>query len=280
MSKLNQRLLMGTLSLILVLISVYFSTSPYFRPFFPILTTAFICCTVWEYCQMAFHKGYSPLNGLSIICSACYTFAVFFSTQTPYARAFPEICLLLTLGAFFVYYFYKGKDPLANIAVSIFPIVYLSIPLSCIISINYFQFPEGSLQDGRLWLLYAIATTKMADVGGYVFGKQFGTRLLSPMISPNKTWEGAIGGLICAIITSVLFSLVLPISGIAAIILGLLIAMLAQFGDLAESLLKRDTGFKDSNQMPGLGGTLDIADSLVFTIPFVYIFLLITHLSS
>lgn len=225
---------------------------------------------------MAFHKGYSPLNSLCIVSTIAYVFAVFFGTQIAKARPLAEIVLILSLAGFFIYYFVKGKEPLVNTALSLFTLAYLAIPLSCIIRINYFEFPASFPEDGRLWLLYTLMVTKMTDVGGYFIGKQWGRNLLSPMISPKKTWEGAIGGLLCAVLTSYLFTYLIGLSGIASVILGILIAILAQFGDLAESLLKRDAGVKDSSHMPALGGSLDIVDSLVFTLPFVYIFLLIT----
>lgn len=279
MSALTQRLLVGAGTVITVLFCIYFSTTPYIQALFPIITTAFISTAVWEYCQMAHHKGNAPLSNLSIIGTVLFIVSVFFSTQTSYANALPQIVLLLSLAATFFYYFFKGKDPLNNIALTLFPIGYLAMPLSCILMINYFEFSEPDFwgHDGRVWLLYAIATTKMTDIGGYFFGKLFGSRLLSPIISPKKTWEGAIGGLICAVITSVAFTKLIDLSVVAAIILGVCIAILAQFGDLAESILKRDTGVKDSSHIPGLGGTLDIVDSLVFTLPFVYLFLVIVH---
>lgn len=279
MSALTQRLLVGTGSIISVLICVFFSTSPYFRPFFPILTAAFISTAVWEYCQMAYHKGHAPLSGLCITGTVLYVLSVFFALQTPYAKSFPQISLFLILATVFLYYFFKGRDPLVNTALTLFPIGYLAIPLSCIISINYFPFSDATTwgHDGRLWLLYAAATTKMFDIGGYFFGKQMGRHLLSPMISPKKTWEGAIGGLSFALITSVLFTNLIEMSIPTALLLGVAIAILAQFGDLAESILKRDTGVKDSSHMPGLGGSLDMVDSLVFTLPFVYLFLVLTH---
>lgn len=282
MSALTQRLLVGTGTIISVLICVFFSTSPYFRPFFPIIIAAFVSTAVWEYCQMAYHKGHAPLSGLSIIGTVLYVVAIFFSTQTVHARAFPQIALLIILGVTFLYYFFKGKDPFVNTALTLFPIGYLAMPLSCLLTINYFQFSEPNSwgHDGRLWLLYATATTKMTDIGGYFFGKQFGSHLLSPVISPKKTWEGAIGGLVCAVLTSIAFTSLIDMSLVAAVFLGICIAILAQFGDLAESILKRDTGVKDSSHMPGLGGTLDIVDSLVFTLPFVYLFLIYAHAGS
>ena len=276
MSPMNERLLVGSGIFLLVIISIFFSTFHYFHPIFVVLTGALIGTAVWEYCQMAFHKGYAPLTVLSVISTVVYVFAVFLATKNPWLQSLPEIVLTVTIAGFFVYYFFKGKEPLVNTALSLFPIAYLAIPLSCIIRINYFDFPAHLPQDGRLWLLYGVMVTKMTDVGGYFVGKKWGRTLLSPMISPNKTWEGAFGGLVCAVLTSYIFTYFIGLHWWAAVILGFVISLLAQFGDLAESLLKRDTGIKDSSHLPALGGSLDILDSLVFTLPFVYLFLLVT----
>jgi phosphatidate cytidylyltransferase len=139
---------------------------------------------------------------------------------------------------------------------------------------------------GLWWFLYLVLIVKMTDIGGYVFGKRYGKRLLAPYISPNKTWEGAFGGLFLGTLASVLFitnlghkmGIIPGGSGmLIALVLGLILSIAAQFGDLSESLLKREAGVKDSNQFPGLGGILDILDSLVFTSPILYVFLMISE---
>lgn len=274
MSTFSQRLLLGTATMIVVLLSIWFSSIPYFRLVFVALTALLICSAVWEYCQLALHKEYKPLTGASLAASLLYPFAVFLSISTHHAYPFPQLTLLLILAGVFLYYFFQGTNPLVNTALTLFPVGYLVLPLTCILSINYF-FPEGSHEgNGRLWLLYTIVTTKMSDVGGYFFGKQFGRIPLSPVISPKKTWEGTLGGVFCAALASYLFSSFMGISLVLSLFLGVWLAILAQFGDLAESLLKRDSGVKDSSHIPGLGGTLDVVDSLVFTLPFIYLFLL------
>ena len=133
-------------------------------------------------------------------------------------------------------------------------------------------------EDGIGWLIYLVAVTKMTDVGAYFVGKFFGKNKLPSELSPNKTLEGAIMGLVTATGTSIglyylaqhvhfdAFALTLSRS----VWLGLLIGILAQVGDLAESLLKRDAKVKDSNKIPGIGGVLDVLDSLLFTAPFTY----------
>jgi len=114
------------------------------------------------------------------------------------------------------------------------------------------------------------------DSGAYCFGRLFGKTKLAPTISPNKTWEGAAGGIFAALFVSYLISIVF--TGIYPLkywmIIGIIVAIFGTLGDLIESLLKRNAGVKDSgNFMPGHGGILDRFDSLIFIVPFVYVFM-------
>ena len=133
------------------------------------------------------------------------------------------------------------------------------------------------LDAGRDWLYLALFATFGSDTAAYFLGKAFGKHKLAPRISPGKTWEGAIAGLFGAVIISLLFTLPtplqLPLSYGHAILLGVLISVFGQIGDLAESLLKRNTGVKESgNLMPGHGGLLDRMDSVVFAGIVVYLY--------
>jgi len=131
------------------------------------------------------------------------------------------------------------------------------------------------LGDGTSLVLFLIATTKMGDVGAYLFGTRFGKTPLIPRISPKKSVEGAIGGFILTILTAAACrGLIGDVTYTQLIIIGLFIGILAQVGDLSESLLKRDCNIKDSgNLLPGMGGILDMADSLIFTAPAFYLYL-------
>jgi phosphatidate cytidylyltransferase len=133
----------------------------------------------------------------------------------------------------------------------------------------------ASLPTGLTTTLLAFFSIWAADIGAYVFGKFFGRTRLTD-ISPKKTVEGAVFGVLGSITVATLGSWYLnwaggPLSGMA---LGLLIGIASLLGDLTESMMKRDAGVKDSGQLiPGHGGILDRADSYVFTAPLIYYFM-------
>ena len=133
------------------------------------------------------------------------------------------------------------------------------------------------LADGRNWVFLAIFVTFGSDSAAYCIGKIMGKRKLAPTISPGKTWEGSIAGLVGAAAVSLLFLLPTPVKLTAylnwwqLIIIGLLVSVFGQLGDLIESLFKRNAGVKDSgNIFPGHGGMLDRMDSIVFAGVVVY----------
>jgi phosphatidate cytidylyltransferase len=112
--------------------------------------------------------------------------------------------------------------------------------------------------------------TWLSDTGAYLVGRSFGKRKLIPLVSPNKTWEGLIGGLVAATITGILCAWLfgLDINLLLAAAVGLIIAVVGVIGDLTESLIKRQAGVKDSGTLiPGHGGMLDRLDALLFTFP-------------
>lgn len=281
LSNLQQRLIISGLSVVCLLIIITASYNSLFAPFFALFTSAVIGLAQWEYYHIAKAKNCQPLVKIGIIGTVAYVFAIFLRAHFLWAVMLPEIVLGLILIGAFSYYFIKGTDPFVNLAITLFGIFYLTIPLSCLIDINYFH-SEPIVRDGRWALLYLLLVTKMTDTAAFFIGKKFGRRKLSPYISPKKTWEGAFGGLAGAMITSVVLYILFnlfsnnPPLGLTfwqSLWLSFLISIAGQFGDLAESLLKRDVGVKDSSHLPGLGGMLDIVDSLVFTSPLMYIFL-------
>ena len=156
-------------------------------------------------------------------------------------------------------------EALAAISATLLGVIYLGWFMSYLIRLRL-------LPNGAGLAAFLILVTKVGDVGAYLVGSGVGRHLLIPRISPHKTVEGFFGGLGASWLTAVSAH---PLLGVAswrhAVVLGLVLGLLAQAGDLAESLLKRDCQAKDSGQIiPGVGGALDLLDSLLFTLPVYY----------
>jgi len=170
-----------------------------------------------------------------------------------------------------VWRYRKPGGNLANIATGVFALFYVGLMLCFAVQMRVI-WGIGAL---AAWII----TVKMGDSGAYLVGRLFGRHKLAPLISPNKTIEGAVGALAFACLGSWLaFKLVVPFSDVSLeykpgpwwgwIAFGLLVGAAGIFGDLTESLLKRDVGRKDSSDwLPGFGGVLDILDSLLLSAP-------------
>ena len=130
-------------------------------------------------------------------------------------------------------------------------------------------------EDGLEWVVIVILATFATDTGAFLVGRAIGRRRMVPRISPGKTWEGAVGGWIAGVGAAVGLTVLLdvPLTQPEAVVLGALIGVAAQAGDLVESMLKRAADVKDSGTLiPGHGGVLDRLDSVVFAIVVVYYF--------
>ncbi len=291
---LTQRTLINGSSAVLIAIFIFFAEVSAFRWLFTAAVASIAATAIWEYDQLLKKKALTPATILSMVTAVFYVFAIFFKTQAPYTFLpalwphLPEIVLGLAFFGCFVQFTMVPNSPLLNISTSFFGIVYIAVPLGLFVRVIYF-FTFGGMEDPQLqgswWIVYLLAVTKSADVGGYFIGSYFGKRKLAHKLSPNKTLEGALGGLLAAILIS-LFICFLgkkvgdvfeSFSYIQALWLGALIGVVGQVGDLAESLLKRDAKVKDSNSIPGVGGILDMVDSLLFTAPLLYIFLRVVY---
>jgi phosphatidate cytidylyltransferase len=137
----------------------------------------------------------------------------------------------------------------------------------------------GLLSDGQVWLLVLVLTVWSFDTFAYLSGRTFKRGRFLNHISPNKTWSGVIGGTVAAIIVAGALATAAGQWLPGGLILGLLVAIAGQSGDVAESMLKRTAGVKDSgNLIPGHGGILDRVDSFLFAAPVVYGYLLVLAL--
>lgn len=278
-----KRFVTSAIALIVLVFVLSYSYCQYCHFVFGLFLIFIVLSALKEFYQLIEAKGIKPLKEIGMVGAAAYISSLTIGTLDPTWKLLPGMALTLTLLSGFVYFFYHENHALLRLSVTFFGLVYLALPLGVFISINYF-FPSGE-QDGRWWVFYTIAMTKISDTAAFFCGKAFGKHRLAISISPKKTVEGAIAGLVAA----VFISLIMPdisawVTGKTQIIipwtdrlvLGVLAGILAPLGDLSESLLKRDAGVKHSSALPGLGGILDMVDSLIFTAPLVYFYLLAT----
>ena len=262
--------------IIITLLAIVISLSDVFSFLFVILVTLLAVVGIWEYFQLAQLKKFAPNITLGITASVCIIFTTFLGTNFP-AMANTYWIIIIAASLLSLCYFRETDNPLANTAITIFGIVYVGLSLSLLIKIRYFDFQD---QSSIWWLIYLLAVTKMTDIGALFVGKKLGRHVLARQLSPDKTLEGSIGGIVSALVTSLLLTyfgkthqLEYITTWTQSIWLGAVVSIIGQIGDLAESSLKRDASVKDSNCLPGLGGILDMIDSLLFTIPTIYFFM-------
>jgi len=168
---------------------------------------------------------------------------------------------------------FNDTDPvLPRLCATLFGIVYVGISGSFLAQLRYLGGPLS----GVFALALVVAVTKGTDIGAYTFGKLIGRHLMTPKLSPKKTWEGAVGGLVFAVLFAHLMTwLEVAIRGQATLpsigpklLFALCVSVAGQLGDLAESMIKREAKVKDaSGVIPGFGGVLDILDSLFLAAP-------------
>lgn len=168
------------------------------------------------------------------------------------------------------------------ISTTLFGLMYVPWLLNFIQKINFFP---GIQDDGKFYVLYFILVTKFSDTGAYAVGSLIGRHKMIPRISPGKTWEGFGGAIVVSTAASLIFAHCfgdrMPgMNPLHAVILGVVLSSSAVIGDLIESLFKREAGVKDSGRLfPGIGGILDLLDSLLFNAPIMYLYLrhVLTH---
>lgn len=179
------------------------------------------------------------------------------------------------LGGIFVVELYRNQHkPIQNIAVTMLGIIYIAVPLSLVnfIVINGSSTRIAYSPNILLGLLFLIWSN---DTGAYLLGVSMGKHKLFPRISPKKTWEGFVGGLLLTMIVSWVDAIIFPEVNLKHwFVIGFTTAIIGTFGDLVESMFKRSIGVKDSGKfLPSHGGFLDRFDAFLLVIPFIYAYL-------
>ena len=225
-----------------------------------------------EYVKILRNKGFHPSLSLILLADVTFSLLIFF-------RRFdllPSIISLAVMASFLMVLFMGRQPYIVNVATTALGFLYCGwLPCHLLLirqigldRINAFQI---GVNEGLWLVIFVFLIVVATDIGGYYFGSKFGKRKLSPVISPKKTVEGAIGAGIAAIIVAVFGVFYTNLSLFEAMFAGFLITVSSQLGDLSESLVKRDAGVKDSsNILPGHGGILDRTDGYLFAVPVAY----------
>jgi phosphatidate cytidylyltransferase len=183
-------------------------------------------------------------------------------------------------GAFLLCYRHEleGEATLQRIFSTVFGVVYTVIFFGFIVRLMYFR-ADGTGITGVFLMLYLVMVTKFSDMGAYLLGSLIGKHKMIPHISPAKSWEGLVGAVLASTIASVVLLATIPqhlapLTWMHGFILVPILVFVAVTGDLAESVIKRCLEIKDTgHKLPGIGGILDLTDSLLFTAPIFYFYL-------
>jgi len=288
---LRTRLWMG--SLIAALFGAVVFGDGYFAPWFPFLLIVFVGLAFPAVKEIISLQPVADRAG-RISTTACVLAVLLANWYPTFAEQFPDLLpqtrepwkpvLIAATASIFAAFFVemvKYRTPghsMPRVANTILAIMYLGIFPSFLIKLRWLEVEYASLMIGMTMFV-----PKVGDIGAYFTGRILGRTPLSPWLSPKKTWEGFVGGIGLAVAASVLLWFIsLEIRGaghdvfrhgvVEAVLFGVVIGIAGVLGDLAESMLKRDSLAKDaSSSVPGFGGVLDVIDSVLFASPVAYL---------
>jgi phosphatidate cytidylyltransferase len=241
----------------------------------------------WEFYRAQEEKGHKVFKQSGLFCGALiFVVSWYFLIHNPSHARFvhfgEELVLVFSLLGGLIRLVIvpeTHKAPIITAALTVLGLLYVPFLFNFVALL---AFQPGDMQQNRFLLIYLLAVTKFSDVGAYVIGSLVGRHKMIPRISPGKTWEGFAGAMLTSLVISVVLTWVMgphvaTLSFADSVILGLLLPLVSVVGDLAESVVKRDASIKDSgHSIPGIGGALDLIDSILFTAPVLYFYLQFT----
>jgi len=290
MSNLLQRVIVALIGIPIVIFIVLFKPIA-----FLVLLVILGLLAVHEYYGLAKAKGFLAQSNIGMILTALLIFAFGqfkLSTQLTALRIenftlyslTSALLIFATIVIFTIEMFRHKPNPFNHIAITLTGAIYVGFGLGTVygvfeyLRIRGYQNPDVSTIEPGIFVIAMLSSIWICDSAAYFGGKAMGKHLLFERISPKKTWEGAIWGFVFSLITWFAGRAFIPaLSGLSVvdcIVLGIIVGVMGQIGDLAESQLKRDAGVKDSSTLiPGHGGVLDRLDSILFVAPLTYLYL-------
>ncbi len=273
MSELAKRTAFAVVAVPLVMWLVWLGGAP-----LAVLISVASGIAAYEFYKLAIHAGSVPLWGHGVVLSASVPL---FTYARQLGLWVPDVSVLM-LGILYlltVAMYLRGPagKPLEVVGITLLGIFYTGGMMSFAFALRYHPYAIGAAAGASLVALPFILTW-VTDIGGYTFGRMIGGRKLMPSVSPGKTVAGAVGGLVLAIVTALVYErfVLRPAAQLGMLLQGVIlfsivVSVSGQVGDLVESMLKREAGVKDSSHLiPGHGGMLDRIDSLLFTLPVSY----------
>lgn len=228
--------------------------------------------------NMACFRGWGILAGFLLLTSTFfYSSGRWLEYASPaMTNDFENVILIIFVLGLCIRQFVSKSNTAGMLAISttLFGLMYVPWLLNFIQKINFYPGIQGSF-----YVLYFVLVTKFSDLGAYSIGSLVGRHKMIPRISPGKTWEGFGGAIVVATLASVVFASfagdnLAGMNLLHAVVLGILLSIAAVVGDLIESIFKREAGVKDSGRLfPGIGGILDLIDSLLFNAPIMYLYM-------
>lgn len=254
-----------------VLLGLFSLSAVFIESLYVITVVVLICLGLYEFFTMVEKKGIPMYKYFGSIIGAIIPLSIYFRFEL--TKGWELLFLTMALFSLFILQFSRSESTHAvtGISTTLFGVLYIAWFFSFMIKIRI--LPYGMALVGCLLLI-----TKGADIGAFLTGMKWGRHPLIPKISPKKTVEGTVGGIAFGILGAIASKSFLPdlaiFSWFHLVLLGATLSVLGLLGDLSESLIKRDYAVKDSGRLlPGLGGILDVIDSLLFTAPAFYFYI-------
>jgi phosphatidate cytidylyltransferase len=298
-AKVFLRRLISTIILWTIVIGALFSKIPHLSDIVFVVIIVFLAVTgLYEFYDMAAKRQLFCFRNWGLLGGVLLMVGTFLNLTgqvgTPASIAGPSrvndfevsFLILFVLGLCTRQFFSRSNTAgIVAISTTLFGLMYVPWLLNFIQKINFFFWPrlaDGKVVnglDGHYYLLYFVLITKFSDSGAYAVGSLIGRHKMIPRISPGKTWEGFGGAIVVSTAASLIFTRIFSdkmpgMNDFHAVVLGVVLSVCAVVGDLIESLFKREAGVKDSGKFfPGIGGILDLLDSLLFNAPIMYLYL-------